>query len=215
MAIRKSVQIILAVLLAGCATVEAPNRSASKAVAHDPETTPLEGGLPALRHPSPAEFRSMTVTSLLDGRTARIRVTPFGNGVRIHEQDGCISTRVLDWFSPSDSYANCGGSKDWHTASGTVRVIDELYPLAVGSTGLYERRAVSHTGKVSTRETRCEVTDAVELHSPGGRSHAAFVVTCDDGRVRRTTWYSPGMGPVAYREEHRKDGVREAWVRGD
>ncbi|MCL5776915.1 hypothetical protein M1105_07950 [Limibaculum sp. FT325] len=211
----KVVWLGLAILMAGCGAGEHKTKELSKAFAPTPETRTLERALPPTRAPSADEFRSMTVVSLLDGRSERIRITPFGNGVRIREESGCISTRVLDWFSPSDSYANCGTSKDWHTASGTVRVIDDLYPLTVGSTGRYERRAVSHTGKVSTRETRCEVTDAVEVQGPGKHARPAYVVTCDDGRVRRTTWYAPGTGPVAYREDHHEDGVREAWVRAD
>lgn len=180
-----------------------------------PETRSLEMSIQPVNSPSRAEFSSMTVKSLLDGETSSYTVSRYGNGVRVREGSGCVWTRARDWFSPSDSWANCGTSKSWHTAQASVRILDPLYPLEVGSTGSYERRAVSLTGDVSVRETRCEVISAVEVLRPGRTATPAYVVECDDGRRTRTTWYAPGEGPVAFREEHRSRGVEEAWVRAD
>ena len=178
-----------------------------------PETRTLTASISPVGRPSAGSIRSMTVTSLEDGTHKRFSVRPFGNGVRVTEGSGCVWTRAGDWFSPSDSWANCGTSGNWHTGQAKVRELDSLYPLKVGSIGRYERRAVSHTGRTYTRETRCEVTDAVEVLRPGRAATPAVVVECDDSRRRRTTWYAPKEGPIAYHEMHRRNGVEEAWVR--
>lgn len=180
---------------------------------HRPSTRPLVASIePAGRSPA-SELQSMTVESLIDGSANTLSVRSFGNGVRVRESDGCVWTRAADWFSPSDSWSACGDSRNWHTAQARVRELDSLYPLRVGSVGRYERQAVSHTGRSYTRETRCEVTDAVEVLRPGQAATPAFVVECDDSRRRRTTWYAPGEGPVAYHEVHRRNGVESAWIR--
>ena len=178
-----------------------------------PETRALERPLAPVPGPSWAGLTTMQVRDLLSGRTGTIHVSRYGNGIRAHEPGGCVWTRDKDWFSPSDSFANCSSSKDWKTARATVRRLDSIYPLTVGSTGAYSRRAVSATGKVSTRETRCEVIDQVAVVMPGQEDVPAYVVECNDGRITRTTWFSPERGPVAYREVHRKRGVRDAWLR--
>ncbi|MEO1331563.1 MAG: hypothetical protein AAFW46_18080, partial [Pseudomonadota bacterium] len=115
---------------------------------------------------------------------------------------------------PSDSWAGCGSSKTWHTAQATVRVIDPLYPLQVGATGVYERSATSSiTGATSVRRSTCRVTDAVAVERAAAAPTPAYVVVCDDGRIERTTWFAPGVGPVAYREARKRRGLRKAWVR--
>ena len=178
-----------------------------------PETRTLAQPLPPVPSASRTGLKTMQVRNLLDGRTETIRVSRYGNGIRAREPGGCVWTRDKDWFSPSDSFANCSSSKDWKTAQATVRRIESIYPLTVGSTGTYSRRAVSATGKVSTRETRCEVIDQVAVVVPGQADVPAYVVECNDGRITRTTWFSPDRGPVAYREVHEKRGVRDAWLR--
>ncbi len=178
-----------------------------------PATQPLLEPMPAAGRPSAEEFESMTVESLIDGSSNRFSVRSYGNGMRVQESDGCVWTRADDWFSPSDSWAACGDSKNWHTGQASVRELDSLYPLKVGSVGRYQRQAVSHTGRSYSRETRCEVTDAVEVLRPEQAATPAYVVECDDSRRVRTTWYSPDEGPVAYREVHRRNGVEEAWIR--
>ncbi|MDJ0896085.1 MAG: hypothetical protein QNJ92_13160 [Alphaproteobacteria bacterium] len=180
-----------------------------------PTTRPLVASLQPASRPADTELVSMTVTSLVDASTKTYSVRPYGYGVRVRESDGCAWTRALDWFSPSDSWANCGTSRNWHTAQARVRELEPLYPLKIGSVGRYERRAVSHTGRSYVRETRCEVTDAVEVLRPGQTATPAYVVECDDTKRRRTTWYAPGIGPVAYHEVHRRKGLEEAWVRSD
>lgn len=180
-----------------------------------PETQPLKGSIRSVPQPTMGSLSSMTVSSLMDGSTQSYRVRPFGNGVRVRESNGCVWTRAGDWFSPSDSWANCGDSRNWHTGQAKVRQLDSLYPLKVGSVGRYERRAVSHTGRTYTRQTRCEVTDAVAVLRPGKAATAAYVVVCNDSRRVRTTWYAPDEGPIAYREVHHRKGVEVAWLRND
>ena len=205
---------LMAVPLAACATANSPLSHVVSALdPTQPTTRGLSTSMPEAVRPAGGELRSMTVTSLLDGAVTDFRIQSFGNGIRVHESNGCIWTRQLDWFSPSDSWANCGTSRNWHTAQASVRELDPLYPLRVGSVGRYERSATSHTGRSYTRETRCEVTGAVEVLRDGHAATPAYVVACDDGRRLRTTWYAPGEGPVAYREVHNKQGLQEAWVR--
>lgn len=201
--------LVLTVLLAGC------GGWSGFGPAPGPETRSLGADLPPLERPSRSEFRNMKVQSLIDGETRTITIARFGNGLRIRDSDGCVTTRVLDWFSPSDSFAFCSSSQNWRTAQARVKVLDPLYPLDLGAEGVYWRRAVSGTGRISERESRCEVVDTVEVVRDRAPTVPAFVVECDDGRLRRTTWYSPGIGPVAYREIHEDRGVREAWVRID
>ena len=180
-----------------------------------PTTRPLDGPIEPVARPSRTDLPDMTVTSLLDGSRKHFAVERYGNGVRVRQSNGCTWTRAGDWFSPSDSWARCGESRNWHTARATVRELDSLYPLQVGSVGRYERRAVSHTGRKQSRETRCEVSDAVALLRPGREATPVFVVDCEDPRRRRTTWFAPGQGPLAFRIEHKKKGLEEAWIRTD
>jgi hypothetical protein len=198
---------------AGCTDGIGVVESAPDDAAGWPASSPIAASLQPLAAPDPDEFSSMTVRSLLDGSTAHIAMQTEGQRIRVSDPKGCVSTRPLDWFSPSDSFTGCGSSPDWQSATAEVRVLDSLYPLTVGGTGSYWRRAVSSTGDVSTRETDCEVTDAVAVALPEKGETPAYVVRCDDGRIERTTWYAPGTGPVAYREAHESKGVREAWVR--
>lgn len=199
--------------LAACSSsgFELPSMASIFGGSH-PETQSLAAAIEPVGRPS-APVASMTVESLIDGSSNRLSVRSYGNGMRVQESDGCVWTRADDWFSPSDSWAACGDSKNWHTGQASVRELDSLYPLKVGSIGRYQRQAVSHTGRSYARETRCEVTDAVEVLRPGQAATPAYVVECDDSRRVRTTWYSPDEGPVAYREVHRRNGVEEAWIR--
>lgn len=178
-----------------------------------PETRPLAASIPPVQRPASRAFSTMTVTSLEDGSRKTYSVKPYGNGVRVSEGNGCIWTRAGDWFSPSDSWSNCGSSGNWHTGQAKVRELDSLYPLRVGSVGSYQRNAVSHTGRSYNRTTRCKVTDAVEVLRQGRAAAPAYVVKCNDSRRVRTTWYAPGQGPIAYQEVHRRSGLEEAWVR--
>ncbi len=209
---------LLALPLAACSLGEdlnlasLPGLSALSGSA-GPETRPLTASIPPVTRAAAAELNSMTVTDLRDGSSKNYSVKSYGNGVRVREGDGCVWTRAGDWFSPSDSWANCGTSKNWHSGQAQVRELDPLYPLTLGSVGRYQRKAVSHSGRSYSRETRCRVTDAVEILREGHAATPAYVVECDDSRRVRTTWYAPGEGPVAYREVHRRNGLEEAWVR--
>lgn len=180
-----------------------------------PETQPLSASIKPVQRPGQNAFSSMTVADLENGSRKTFAVKTFGNGVRVTEGNGCVWTRAGDWFSPSDSWANCGTSKNWHTGQAKVRELEPLYPLRVGSVGSYQRSAVSHTGRSYSRKTVCKVTDAVEVLREGKAATPAYVVRCDDSRRVRTTWYAPSEGPVAYREVHRRNGLEEAWVRID
>ena len=204
----------LVAVLSGCAG-PAPDAPAATGAAALPLTRPLAGPLAPVTAAMPGELGGMTVQSLLDGTIAHIAVQPQGDRLRVDDGRGCIAMRPRDWFSPSEAYSGCGGSGDWSSATGEVRVLESLYPLTVGSTGRYWRHLVSATGQSSTRETQCRVTDLVAVALPTRPETPAYVVRCDNGRIQRTTWYAPGIGPVAYREEHKARGVREAWLRVD
>lgn len=212
---RTVLALALIVPLAGCGAIKAPDLSGfSQRDDAWPETRPLTAPLRPVAAPSRRHLSTMSVVSLKNGRERRLRVRRYGAGHRVRESGGCVWTRDMDWFSPSDSWANCGSSDDWRAAQAQVRREGSLYPLRVGSTGAYTRRArSSSTGEISTRRTVCAVEKTETVLRPGGAATPAYVVVCEDGRLRRTTWFSPKEGPVAYREEHLKRGVREAWVR--
>lgn len=206
----------LAVVLGGCAAstiyLDLPLDFWGKG---RPETRQLTADIAPVKSPMLRRLRSMQVKNLLDGEPHRLRISRVGNGIRVRETDGCVWTRSHDWFAPSDSFARCGTSKNWHTAEARVRREGSLFPLRVGNTATYEREAVSWNGKRSTRRTRCVVKDTVEVLRPGQGATPAYVVACDDGRVQRTTWYAPRKGPVAYHEIDGENRVRDAWVRID
>jgi hypothetical protein len=203
--------LVVLALLAGCASV-APERPEGFA----PETVALDsaswGELGAER---PARLASMTVRDGLDGDTGRVVVMPLADGFRMADPSGCIVERGASWFEPSRAWIDCGVSDDWHTATAEVTTLEPMFPLAVGATARYRRTATSFTGETSTRETECFVHDAVGVVRPTGATTPALVVECFDGRIRRTTWYAPDEGPLAYLEEHVERGPREAWTRLD
>lgn len=167
--------------------------------------------LPPAAKPGRAAFGDRRIVDLISGRETTLRLSASGNRIRVEDASGCRSTKLMDWFSPSVAWSGCGTSDDWQTGRAKVGVRTAPYPMTVGARGRYQRWATSHTGKTSMRTTDCVVRDAVTI-AAGRRETDAFVVECDDGRVRRTTWLSPAEGPVAYREEHRTRGLREAWV---
>ena len=178
-----------------------------------PVSQKLTAPIASVKAPSRSEFSSIRARSLIDGSKFNLKVGGHKRGIKVRETGGCTWTRPADWFSPSTSWSNCGTSRNWHTATARVRVTNSLYPLKVGATGRYVRSAVSHTGRKHTRTTRCKVTKAVEVLRRGKAATPAFVVACNDGKRLRTTWYAPGIGPIAYREMHKKNGLQEAWVR--
>ncbi|MGM0583550.1 MAG: hypothetical protein ACQEUZ_02720 [Pseudomonadota bacterium] len=215
---RRTALALLALPLAGCAATDGPAAPFARLAAlfegAAPETRPLaQPPAPAAR-PGDRFLTSMTMTSLVDGqeRHVEIRPDPDGEGIRGRQENGCVWTR-LDWFAPSDSWRDCGDSSNWRAASGRTRELDPLYPLQAGATGRYAREVVSHTGREQARVTECEVTGAEAVLREGAEPAPAWVVVCSDGKRRRTTWYSPAEGPVAYRQVHPEDGVEEAWVR--
>lgn len=213
---RPLIPLVLALPLAACSAGDFEMPGLTKIFEPGwPETRTLDRPLASVSQSAAVLPPEMQVTSLVDGTRKAYLAQPYGNGVRVRESSGCVWTRADDWFSPSDSWANCGSSSNWHTAQAQVRELDSLYPLQVGSTGRYERTAVSHSGRSYTRETRCEVVDAVEVLRPGRAATPAFVVECDDTSRRRTTWYARDEGPIAYREEHHRNGVEEAWLRSN
>ncbi len=178
-----------------------------------PVVQKLTSPIATIKWPSSSEFRSIKARSLIDRSRFNLNVSGHKGGMKVRETGGCTWTRPADWFSPSTGWANCGTSRNWHTATATVRVTNSLYPLKVGATGVYVRTALSHTGRTHTRTTRCKVTKAVEVLRRGKAATPAFVVACNDGKRLRTTWYAPGIGPIAYREVHNTNGLQEAWVR--
>lgn len=205
--------IALAILLGGCATDG--NRILSDIASifepDRPETAALSSELPEVRQP--ATLSGLEVKSLVDGSTKRFDIAPFGTGYRVRQDNGCVWTRQAHWFSPSDSWTDCGDSQNWHTATARVRETDALYPLRVGSEGRFERHAISHTGRSYVRETVCRVTDAVDVVRPGFPDTSAWVVACDDGKRVRTTWYAPGEGPVAFTQLAADGELEESWIK--
>ena len=177
-----------------------------------PETVETAVDLPPVTQSGANDLASFTVTSLIDGSTGTFAIQPHGSGIRARQDNGCDWTRS-SWFAPSDSWTNCGTSTNWHSAQATVRVLDPLFPLTVGSTGTFERAATSVTGRTQLRRTTCEVTGIEVVIRPGQTDMPAYVVVCDDTRRERTTWYAPDQGPVAFLQVSAQGDVEEAWIR--
>lgn len=203
-------------LLLGVLPIVAAVTTGAQAAEHTfPDARNLTTSIQTIAAPQGIEPGIFNGKSLIDGTSISLAFSDHAQGQQAHDNEGCTWTRPTDWFSPSTSWTNCGTSRNWHTATASVLVLDSLYPLEVGATGSYKRRAVSHTGREQNRITNCTVTDAVNLMRPDKDATPAFVVVCDDSKRVRTTWYSPEFGPVAYRVIHNKNGLQEAWVRTD
>ena len=210
----KYAMIGLLVFLTGCAGTPNPfNDLVSLFGGNRPQTVALSGELPSIGRPTGSELSSFTATSLVDGSTNRFTIERAGNGIRARQDNGCTWTRSADWFAPSDSWSRCGTSTNWHTATAQVRVIDPLYPMTIGSSGVYQRQAVSHTGRTQDRRTTCRVVGAEDVVRPGRANTSAYVVACDDTRRVRTTWYAPGEGPIAFTQVSDSGGLEESWIR--
>ncbi|WP_119167529.1 hypothetical protein [Algihabitans albus] len=211
----KYLSVGVVVLLTGCVSdgTQILNSIGSVFETNRPQTAQVSSELPIVQ--GPESFGDFQTTSLIDGRNRSYDVQSYGNGVRVRQDDGCVWTRNNDWFSPSDSWANCGTSKNWNAGQAQVRQLDSLYPLRVGSEGRYRREATSHTGRSRTRETVCKVTGAVDVIRPGLPDTPAYVVKCDDSKRVRTTWYAPGEGPVAFTQVSDSRGLEESWIRKD
>lgn len=209
--------LFLLLPLSACALTDGFNFSSLSQIFEPvaPPTEKLSRPIEPVPRAAIPPISSMTVTSLITGESMKYSATPFGNGVRVRQSDGCIWTRTNDWFAPSDSWARCGHSNNWHTAQASVREITSLYPLKLGSTGVYERTARSHTGRTYTRTTRCEVKESVAVLRTDGSRTPAYVIVCQNKSRTRTTWYAPAEGPIAYREAHRRNGVETAWLRDE
>ncbi|MEM6489580.1 MAG: hypothetical protein AAF677_15145 [Pseudomonadota bacterium] len=207
---------LVALTLAGCgpSSVVEIGKVLEPARPGSPTIVARGVAMPSWPRPRRQEFRDRDVRDLLTGSEVALGLSASRNRLRIVDASGCRSTRPLDWFSPSTAWEGCGTSRNWHTAEAEVTVERSIYPLQVGARGRYTRRATSHTGRTSERTTECRVRDAVTVDL-GLRRADAFEVRCDDGRIERTTWYSPGEGPIAYREAHVERGLRKAWVRAD
>lgn len=208
---------ILVATLAGCATMpfsNAPNRNVA-------ERLPFEIGSVRSIEPAPAprpqDWSSFKIVPIGGGSPQKVEIAPFGtSGVRGRFADGCVWTRQADWFSPSDSWAFCGRSDVWRTAQATVRRSGSLWPLRIGATAAYVREARSSTtGEVSRRTTNCKVIDTVGVRRFSGERESAFKVRCDDGRRVRTSWWSPDIGLLFFRQTHRSRGVERFWERVD
>ena len=209
----KTLTTAFALALAGCAFA-GTGPASTIASATSPQTASISAQqLAPVQRPAPSDLRSFTATSLVDGSRNTFQIEPSGYGIRARQANGCIWTRAADWFSPSDSWANCGSSRNWHTAQAQVREIQSIYPLSVGSVGRYERNATSHSGRTQSRQTVCQVTGTETVSRPGLADTPAYVVQCDDTRRVRTTWYAPGEGPIAFTQVSHERGLEESWIR--
>ncbi len=201
--------------LGACAQVQAA-RDAGLALFADrgmPQTARLTTPPAPAARPAAQMAASFDARDLLTGETRRFAVARTRDGVRVRQSDGCVWTRSGDWFSPSDSWAGCGDSANWHTGQAQVRQLASIWPLQPGAEGRWTRSATSHTGRSLARDTVCRVTGAEAVIREERAPTPAHVVTCRDDKRTRTTWFAPGEGPVAFRVVHDGNGVEDAWVR--
>ena len=213
-----SAALLAATTLGACASVgDALNDAGlfieSSLSGAGPVERSLPGGLAAVQRPSAGSWSNLTVENRETGAIETLAVSSASSqSLSFLDARGCAYTRANDWFSPSETWANCGTSTNWRDARASVTTSGSLWPLQVGQTAEYTRRAVSsRTGEQSTRTTRCEVVDAVQVLRHSGELTPAFKVECDDGRRVRTTWWSPEEGPVFYMQRHERRGLEAAW----
>ena len=115
---RAALALALIAPIAACANIGALDQlNFTSRDAAWPTTRAAEQPLPPVANPSRRHLSSMEVVDLSNGAVRRLSVSTFGNGFRVRESDGCVWTRDADWFSPSDSWANCGTSPPRNAAS--------------------------------------------------------------------------------------------------
>lgn len=209
--IRRLAPLALVLALAGC-TASADLASFSLGEP-GPRTRPLDAKLAPIERPARAEFSGFEAVDLLTGKPLRFDLRLADGALRARESDGCTWRRAADWFAPSVAWDRCGTSKSWAKGTARVKVLDRLYPIQPGAKGVYERHAVNAKGDDYRRRTTCTVGKPVAVLGRSGKALPAHVVTCDDGKRTRTTWYAPGVGPVAFVQRHEEKGVEEAWQR--
>ena len=213
-----SAALLAATTLGACASVgDALNDAGmfieSSFAGSGPVERNLSGSLEAAQRPSAGSWSNMAIEDQQTGDIETLAVAASSSqSLSFLQADGCAYTRANDWFSPSERWTNCGTSTNWRDARASVTVSGNLWPLQVGRTAEYTRRAVSaRTGEESTRTTRCEVVDAVQVLRHTGELTPTFKVECGDGRRERTTWWSPEEGPVFYMQRHDRRGLEVAW----
>ncbi len=209
---------LLATTLGACASVgDALNDAGlfleSSVSGPAPVERSLAGGLDPAPRPSAASWSNLAIENLETGSIETLSVASASTqSLSFLDPTGCAYTRANDWFSPSETWTNCGTSTNWRDAQASVTTAGSLWPLQVGRTAEYTRRAIStRTGEESIRTTRCEVVDAVRVLRHSGELTPTFKVECDDGRRTRTTWWSPDEGPVFYMQRHERRGLESAW----
>lgn len=203
-------------ILPACAGTEPPRAMAVRlgVIEPAPKTEALAAPLAPARRPRAPLEGDIAALSLLTGAPIAISVERQGDAVRVRESDGCVWSRRGDWFTPSEAWSGCGAGANWRDGAAEVRQLASLWPMQVGAEGRWTREAVSGTGRRYQRDTTCRVVGAEAVIRPNAGSTPAFKVVCDDGGKRfRTTWYAPGIGPVAFVKRHAENGVEEAWVR--
>jgi hypothetical protein len=211
--LRRLAPIALLAALAGCAGAPGGDLMSFSLGEPGPRTRALEAPIAPVAKPVAAEFAAFEAVDLLTGKPLRFGMRLRGGELRATESDGCTWTRAMDWFAPSVAWDKCGDSSRWAKGTARVKVLDRLYPIEPGAKGVYERYAVSHRGDDYTRKTTCSVGKPVAVIGQSGKRMPAHVVSCDDGKRTRVTWYAPGVGPVAFVQRHEDKGVEEAWQR--
>lgn len=210
-----------AVLIAGAVIASAPPASTAPSVQESAAQTSFEFEVgpaatiaPAAK-PGAFSWKSFDIRDRITGKRERIRIRPTAAALLEGRlPDGCAFTRNADWFAPSSAWRRCGPSRNWRAATAVVRQKGDLWPLRIGATARYDRRATSEkTGDVSRRTTRCAVVNAVNVRRSSGAVEAAYRVRCADGRRVRTTWWSPRSGLLFYRQVHERRGVEAFWER--
>lgn len=209
--LRRLAPLAIAALLAGCAGPM--DRLSFSLIEPGPRTRALDAPIAPVARPAAAELSSFDAIDLLSDAPLRFEMRLRRGELRTRESDGCSWTRAVDWFAPSVAWDRCGTSRRWSKGTARVRVLDRLYPIEPGATGVYERYAVGHKGDDYTRRTTCRVGEPVAVVGRSGTRMPAHVVTCDDGKRSRVTWYAPGTGPVAFVQRHEEKGIEEAWQR--
>ena len=122
---------------------------------------------------------------------------------KVVEGRGAGCTFTYDgWFSPSSSYADCGGD----TGTQNFTKTGSIWPLEIGKSEVYNVSGTNGTDSWQTTR-RCEVKDAVVV-TLGEKQLPSYEVACTDKWSTRTWYVSPELGvAVKYKRYHNQRGL--------
>lgn len=206
--IRSNLAILMAALAVG-ACASAPTI----------EERPPSGEVAPIERPVLEPGRIREEISMIDGSARGYEVLGVLDDGSIRGRsswkEGCKWVVPADWFSPDNSWEDCG-TGSWSTGANTVISSsgDDLWPLRDGTSAKWSYRSRRSTGEGGRNTRRCKVSGPVAITVRVGDVNAMKVVCRDvwgggpDGETK--TWYwTSEHGVVKYTRVHSKRGLED------